>query len=405
MTDLPAITQKNDDQTGISFTTLTKFGPILFLTTIFFTNFFARIVPSPLMPSIETDLDLNHSQAGSLFLVIAAGYFITLMGSGFVSSRINHRRTIVLSATILGLAFMATSLSNSLAEIRAGLLVVGMATGLYLPSGIATLTSLISSKHWAKAIAVHELAPNLAFILAPLVAELFLYRFSWRAAMVLVGTSSFCIGSAYALLGKGGDFRGQAPALSSLRPLFRDRKFWIMIALFSLGISGSVGIYAMLPLYLVSERGIDPSWTNTLVALSRVIPLVMSLVSGWAADRFGKRPTIALVLLFTGVSTVLLGTVPGTWVMAAVFLQPVLAVCFFPAALATLSSIGPADARNVVVSFTIPLSFLMGAGAIPTLIGLLGNMGYFALGLVAAGSLMMLGAILVRYLEPHSKAF
>ncbi|MGA7877442.1 MAG: MFS transporter [Desulfoferrobacter sp.] len=403
MTDSLISNAKNDAQASNSFSSLTKLGPLFFLTTIFFTNFFARIVSSPLMPSIEADLGLNHSQAGSLFLFIAAGYFVTLMGSGFISSRITHRRTIILSATIVGLAFVGTSLSDSLAGMRIGLLVVGMATGLYLPSGIATLTSLISSQHWGKAVAVHELAPNLAFVLAPLVAELFLHWFSWRAVLAWVGTSSFCIGSAYALFGRGGDFFGEAPSLNSLRSLFRDRKFWIMIVLFSLGIGGSVGVYAMLPLYLVDGRGMDPSWTNTVVATSRIIPLGMSLLSGWAADRFGKTRTIAFVLLFTGLLTVLLGIVPISWVVIVVFLQPMLSVCFFPAALAALSSIGPSSARNVVVSFTIPMSFLLGAGAIPSLIGFLGNMGSFALGIVAAGSLMMMGAFLTHYLEPRSK--
>jgi NNP family nitrate/nitrite transporter-like MFS transporter len=351
------------------------------------------------MPNIENDLGLNHSEAGSLFLIIAVGYFVTLMGSGFVSRRITHRKTIILSTITLGLAYLATSLSKSVVGMSAGLLVVGMATGLYLPSGIATLTSLVSFQHWGKAIAVHELAPNLAFVLAPLVSEVLLQWFSWRAVLALVGMSSLSIGTAFALFGRGGDFPGEAPALRSLRLLCHQRDFWIMIVLFSLGIAGTMGIYAMLPLYLVSERGIDQAWTNSVVAVSRIVPLFMGLLSGWVADRFGTQQTIKYVLLLTGILTILLGIVPGWWVVIIVFLQPMLAVCFFPAALAALSSIGPASARNVVVSFTIPLSFLVGAGAIPTLIGLSGNAGSFALGIAFTGTVMTAGAALTRYLE------
>ena len=377
-----------------------KLGSLLFLTTIFFTNFFSRIVPSPLMPTIEKNLELNHSEAGSLFLVIAAGYFVALTGSGFVSSRITHRKTIILSATTLGLAYLATSMSNSMMEMSAGLLAVGMASGLYLPSGIATLTSLVSYQHWGKAIAVHELAPNLAFVLAPLVAELFLQWFSWRAVLAMVGLSSLSIGITFAFFGRGGEFPGEAPALRSLRLLCQERDLWIMIGLFSLGIAGTMGVYAMLPLYLVSERGIDQAWTNSVVAVSRIIPLFMGLLSGWVADRFGTTRTIKYVLILTGTMTILLGIVPGWWVVVIVFLQPMLAVCFFPAALAALSAIGPANARNVVISFTIPLSFLVGAGAIPTVIGLAGSAGSFAMGIALTGTLMTAGAALTRYLEP-----
>jgi MFS transporter, NNP family, nitrate/nitrite transporter len=383
-----------------------KLTPLLFITTLFFTNFFARIVPAPLMPGIEADLGISHSAAGLLFLAIAIGYFITLIGSGLISSRITHRKTIILSAITLALACFAAASSRGLIGISVGLLLVGMASGLYLPSGIATLTGLISPLHWGKAIAVHELAPNLAFILAPLLSEVLLQWYSWRTVLACVGAGSFSIGIAFAFLAEGGDFRGDAPALSSLRSLVHERAFWIMIALFSLGIGATAGIYAMLPLYLVSERGINQAWTNTLVATSRIIPVFMALLSGWAADRFGATTTMTYVLFLTGTLTILLGIVPGTWVILPVFLQPMLAVCFFPAALATLSSIGPSRARSVVVSFTIPLSFLIGAGAIPALIGLLGSLRSFSSGIASAGALMALGAILTRFLQlPPRKSY
>lgn len=381
-----------------------KLGSLLFLTSIFFSNFFSRIVPSPLMPTIEKDLGLSHSEAGSLFLIIAVGYFVTLTGSGLVSSRLTHRKTIILSTILMGLAYLATSLCKNMIGMSAGLLVVGMATGLYLPSGIATLTSLVSFQHWGKAIAVHELAPNLAFVLAPLVAEALLRWFSWRAVLALVGASSLFIGTAFALFGRGGNFHGQAPALKSLRVLCRQQDLWIMMVLFSLGIAGTMGLYAMLPLYLTSERGMDLAWTNSIVAVSRIAPIFVALLSGWVADRFGTERAMKYALLCTGFSTILLGIVPGWWIVFVLFLQPMLAVCFFPPALAALSSIGPAGARNVVVSFTIPLSFLVGAGAIPTLIGVAGNAGSFATGIALTGTLMSVGAVLTRYLSlPRQK--
>ena len=86
----------------------TNFGagmiPLLLLTSIFFVNFLARIVLAPLMPGIESDLEISHAEAGSLFLVISLGYFVSLLGSGFISSRLTHKRTIILSAMVLGLA-------------------------------------------------------------------------------------------------------------------------------------------------------------------------------------------------------------------------------------------------------------------------------------------------------------
>ena len=115
---------------------LSHLSPLLILTSIFFINFIARIILAPLMPKIENELNLAHADAGSLFLLISIGYFLTLLGSGFFSSRHTHRKTIILSSAVLGVALLGTSFSSGLWGIRIGMLILGMAAGLYLPSGI-----------------------------------------------------------------------------------------------------------------------------------------------------------------------------------------------------------------------------------------------------------------------------
>jgi MFS transporter, NNP family, nitrate/nitrite transporter len=349
---------------------------------------------APLMPTIEEKLGMTHGDAGSLFLLISLGYFVALVCSGFVSSRLLHRRTIILSAISVGLALMGISLSNSVGLIRLALLLLGMAAGLYLPSGIATLTELISAKHWGKAIAAHELAPNIGFVAAPLICEGLLSLFSWREILRLLGGTSILVGIAFARFGKGGRFSGEAPGFASFRTLFAEPSFWIMIILFSLGIAGTIGVYTMLPLYLVAERGIDRNWANTLIALSRISGLGMAFVAGWINDRWGPRRTLCGVFLLSGMMTVLMGALQGFWLILVVFLQPAIAVCFFPPAFAALSAIGPANARNVAVSLTVPVGFIVGGGVIPTGIGMMGDAGSFSLGIGIVGGLILIGFLL-----------
>ena len=97
--------------------------------------------------------------------------------------------------------------------------------------------------------------------------------------------------------------------------------------------------------------------------------------------------------------TALLGAVEGYWIVVVVFLQPMLAVCFFPAGLAALSCLGPPSSRNVAVSLTIPFAFLVGAGAIPTGIGIMGDSVSFALGFALVGVLILAGFMLSLILK------
>ncbi len=374
-------------------------GPLLFLTTIFFLNFISRIILAPLMPAIEKDLGMSHGEAGSLFLLISAGYFTSLLGSGFVSSRLLHKRTIIVSATAVGLALFGIAFTNSLWGTRMVLFLLGLATGLYLPSGIATLTALISPRHWGKAIAIHELAPNLGFVAAPLVSEALLTWFSWRGVLMFLGGMSVVMGIAFARFGRGGEFPGESLNFSSSKTLFSEPAFWIMIFLFSLAIGGTLGVYTMLPLYLITEHGINRNWANTLIAISRIPGIGMAFVAGWASDRLGPRRTMGMAFLLTGFMTILLGATPGPIVVTIVFLQSIIAVCFFPPGFAALSSIGPPGARNIAVSLTFPCAFMLGGGAIPIGIGIMGDTGSFSLGIAMTGGLILMGFILSLYLK------
>ncbi len=372
---------------------------LLFLAGLFFLNFLSRIVLAPLLPAIEGDLHIGHGEAGSLFLFISLGYFAGLLGSGFVSSRFTHRRTIIVSSIVVGTSFIAVSLSHTLWGIQGGLILMGFGAGLYLPSGIATLTSLVSPRDWGKAIAIHELAPNLGFFAAPLVAEGLMLWFPWRGAIAVIGVAAVLAGVAFIRLGKGGTFPGEAPSLKTIRILIAQPSFWIMMAIFSLAIGASLGVYTMLPLYLVAEQGFERSWANQLVAFSRIAGPALSFVAGWTTDKLGPKRALGGILLATGIATVLLGMARGSWIVPLLFLQPTLAICFFPAGFAALAMVGPPHVRNIAVSLTFPVAFLVGGGAIPAGLGMMGEADSFALGIMLFGVLILGGIILLRYLS------
>jgi NNP family nitrate/nitrite transporter-like MFS transporter len=98
--------------------------------------------------------------------------------------------------------------------MRVSLILVGVGTGLYFPSGIPTLTALVEDREEGKALAFHELGPNLSFVLAPIGAVFALRFLSWQAVLFALA----CIG---AVAGAG------------------------------------VGVFTMTPAYPVTERGMD----------------------------------------------------------------------------------------------------------------------------------------------------
>lgn len=353
-----------------------------------------------MMIAVEGDLNLSHGEAGSLFLFTTIGYVISLIGSGYVNSRVTHRTTIIISSLFVGLAMIGISFTRSAFGLSTGMFLVGIGAGIYLPSGIASITHLVDTRQWGKALAIHELAPNLAFLSAPFVAEVLFLWFSWRGVVATVGIIAIIIGIVYAISGRGGEFHGEIPNYRSVTVLFRNPSFLIMIFLFSLGIASSIGLFTMLPLYLVDQCGFNRTHANTIIGLSRAFPLVMVFVGGWTADRFGARLTIKWVFLITGVITILLGVVPSNMVSVVVFLQPMLAIWFFPAGFALLSSIVPVHSRSLAVSFATPTAFLIGGGFIPAGIGTMADIGLFSLAISLVGVLLLSGGLLLTLKKP-----
>lgn len=376
-----------------------RIGAILFLTGMFFLNFIGRVIFAPLMPTIEREIGLSHSQAGSLFLMIAIGFFVSMLGSGFVSLRLNHRRTIMLSTITLGLALLSFGFSGSLLAMRCMMAMLGLAAGLYMPSGVAVIAALVKREDLGKALGVHSMAPSLSFISAPFLVEALLGWFTWREVLACLGGVMVVAGLFFGIFEREGNFPGEAPQPDIAKGIVSQPSLWIMIALFSFAIGGSAGIYTMLPLFLVSEHGFDHTWTNTLVGLSRISGLFMSIAAGWLTDRMGEKRAIFFVLLTAGVGTIMLGTVPTSWLTVMVFLQPAVVSCFFPPGFAALSRIAEPNLRSLTISLTSPSAFLIGAGALPAIMGFMGEAFTFSLGIALVGGLMLLGPVIVSFLK------
>ena len=373
--------------------------PIFFLVGIGFMNVLSRGIFSPLLLTIEADLHLSLTQASSFFMLISAGFSLAMFFSGFLSSKMTHRLVIVFSGVLCGVSLIAVSFSTSLLGIRISLFFLGMGAGLYLPSGIATVNSLVVPRDLGKALASHELGPTIAFAAGPLLIGLLLGYSSWRSILILIGLTNLMMAFLFAFWGRGGDFAGLKPNLKSLKPILAHSNFWIMAALFGMVVGGEQGVYALLPTYLVSEKGLEYESANTIFGLSRISVIFTTVISGFFVDRFGVKKTMLVVLIGAGILTAFLGLASGAGLLIVIFMQPVMVTCFFPAGFVALSRIGSKQLTNVIVAMIIPISYLFGAGVVPSLLGFLGENGNFAIGFNFLGIMVLLSTVLLLFLK------
>jgi NNP family nitrate/nitrite transporter-like MFS transporter len=370
---------------------------VLFLTLVVYFGILPRLLLAPLLLRISETLGVTYDRASAVFLSGSVGFVIGLFSSGFIANRLHHRGTIALTILTVGTLLVTLSFVRSLVLFHLIFAALNWASGLYPGSGIASVNALAPRESRGIALAIHESGPNLAFLTAPILVAILAPSLGWQPLYRIVGGVTVLVGIAFAVFGRASNDRGQAPHFQNIAVFLRSGPFWIVSVMFVLAASGAMGVYSVLPTYLVVEHGLTEQVVNSLVGLSRVTGFASILLAGTMADRFGFVPVVVVVLGTTGLVTIAIGLASGFWLLAAVFLQPLLVGAFFPLGLTALSENSPPDAQNLAVALAIPLANLVGAGAMPPALAALGAAGHFRLGFVLLGAVTIAALILLAW--------
>ncbi len=377
-----------------------KYLPQLFLLVgVVFCTFFSRLLIAPLLLTVSADLEISFTRATSLFLLTSVGYVAALFLSGFISARITHHWTIVLATVITSLSLAVIGISQSVVWLSLGFVLLGMGPGLYPASGIPMITSLVGLKDMGKGMAVVDTGINFAFILTPLAAAVFLPVMSWRQLFLIGSGVVGVVAILNARFGRAGHFRGTPPDYHNLGIILRNRAFWVVTCWIGLLSAATIGIFAILPSFLVLDRGMNREFVNTIVGASRVSGLFVLYVAAWLGDHWGRRRMVPMVFLCSGIFTFSLGVSEGSLLFICVFVQPLFGAAFFPSTFAFLSENVSREHQNVAIALVVGFGNICGVGIFPFLMGQLESAGYARWGFMGLGILMLASLPLMRLLR------
>lgn len=369
------------------------------LSGVFFVLFISRIGISPLLPSIEVHFGIRHVQAAGLFSWMSAGYILGLFLSGLLASFLSPRLMVFVSSMLSGAILLLVPLARGLGAITVLLFCFGLTNGLYLPSGLATLSAVIKPKDWGKAIAVHEFAPNLSFASAPMIVEVLLRYTGWKESLALLGLLCLLMGLLYLLLFPSRPIEASRPALSTFWDILNLEGTLRLIFLLGLGIGTSMGTYSVMPLYLQLEQGIPRTASNAMISLSRLPGILMASLSGWASDRLGPKRVMVASIICASCFTVLLGASSGKWTVVLLFAQAFTVSAFFPALFLMVFRLVPEGLRSLTVSIITIFAMLIGAVFVPAFIGYVGDHCSIGWGIILTGVLFLLSSVLLKGLK------
>lgn len=371
------------------------YGQVVFVTLLFFLTFISRFIFAPLMPTISLDIGLSPGQAGTIFFLGSVGSFAGALLSGVVSSRINHRGNLIVATLVTAVALMVCYVARSPWTLQVIIIVLGFCAGLNQPSVTATVAAMVSREDWGKALSVQQTGPRLSYGVAPFLALALLAFLSWQASLAVLGVLTAVCGIAFVIWGDCGGFKGTPPNPKLLAMVMRERSFWLMFVLFSLGIGAQAGLYSMMPLYLTEEQGFSKTAANTIVGLAAIAPIFTTFFAGWLTDRVGEKRAVISFMLVSGAAAIAVGSLSGNAVIAGIFVLSAASGCFFPPAFAALSRIVQPNFRSLAAGLAPPAAFLLGGGLLPIALGYMGEGYSIGLGISITGIAVMVGSFVV----------
>lgn len=360
----------------------------LLVIAVFF-SMAGRVIFSPLMPYLQQELSMSLATVGTLFLFISFSFSVVMLFSGFLSSCIGHGNTIVAALGTIAVGLFISGMAGNVLILAVGMTCIGSGAGTYAPSGIAMINTRISPERRSTAFAFHEIGPNLAMLVSPLVVLLAVPLLGWRGVLFLIAGLCGAAAILFYSFGASGSGVGARPNLSTIGTILRLPDVYMGMLMFSASLAGWQGIYNILPAYLVEHSAWSAEHVNSLLTVSRVISISMLLLAGWIIRYFGNRTTIVGVLVFTAALTGILSVAQGRLLEIIVVLQPAFVAVMFPAQLSCLAEIGEARYQNVTIALIITVAMGVGAGLVPALLGLLGDYGLGWLGFVCLSGFML----------------
>ncbi len=366
---------------------------LFFLWSLWFLNFIGKTVFAPVLPLFEDEFGIGHAGAGSIVTVLFASYACALFFSPLITDYLGPKRSIIAYLVACGLTFLCMPLVGGMGSLYLACAVIGLACGFYLPNAIPLITSYYEQGLWGKAICMHESAVPVAVFAGPLVVLFFLYFVSWRTMFAVLGIP-FLI-AAVLCAWKVRDVRPEEKKRCFQFSLLKDKKLWLLGAIWALASGSYLAVYFIMPLYLTREWHVEAAKANMTFGLSRIAAIPVAIAAGFWVDRFSIRKTTLAILVVAGVLTMLLTVRDVAWIERILYLQAAVIPAFMPLSLVFISRMYSEEERGQVTGFVATCGAVCGLGGITYLLGLCGDLVSFRVGLFALGLLTALSGFLL----------
>jgi multidrug resistance protein len=266
-----------------------------------FIVFLTRFSISPILPLIENELNIMHSEAGLLMSSYLIAYAIMQIPAGMFSDRFGRKHIIILGLLLSSLANVFIGLSSSFISIVFCRFLTGLGAGTYFSASTSLISDSFPSGRRGKAIGLTSSGIGVgtvtAVFLGGLIAELTGWRLVFYVFTIpgLVGIIVF-----WRLVNEGRVYsRDSRNCRVPYKDVFRSKSLINLTVIHFLILATYFCLTTFIPTYLTVEAKLSILIANIIFTALPLFEIPAGPIGGFLADKIGKK-----YVSITGIITV-----------------------------------------------------------------------------------------------------
>jgi ACS family hexuronate transporter-like MFS transporter len=285
-------------------------------------SYMDRQILAVLSPTILNDTGLNAQSYGEIVSAFSIAYMFANPIWGAVLDYVGLRIGMTAAVALWSVASASHAWMAGFAGFAVVRALLGLGEGATFPGGLRTAMDSLPPNRQSRGIALSYSGGSLGAIIAPIVVVPVAARFGWRAAFLVTGVLGMLWLAIWALASRPPYLpkpERKPERLASLNPF--ERRFWALVASYSLGSIAIGPVLYLSPLYLNRVLHFSQADLGKVLWIPPLGWEIGYFVWGWIFDRYAPdkaRPVFMFLLL--GVLAIPFGFTGQTSSSAAVLL-------------------------------------------------------------------------------------
>ncbi|MCR9064754.1 MAG: MFS transporter [Cytophagales bacterium] len=255
---------------------------VWWLALVTFINRAGTMVLPFLSKYLKEDLHFSYSEVGWIMVFFGVGSFIGAWFGGKLTDKIGFYKVMVWSLLISGILFIILQYISSFWGLCFAILLIMSVADMFRPAMFVSLNSYSKPENRTRSLTLIRLAINLGFVVGPSVAGLIIIASGYNMLFWIDGLTCIVSILLFTFLVKevkmpNKRLKEDITIFDSSATVFKDKVYWIFLAIsFLIGVV-FFQIFTTLPIYHKEQYGLTEFHTGLLFFLNSLIIVVFEM--------------------------------------------------------------------------------------------------------------------------------